>query len=58
MKKLISLFLCLCLAAGLAPAAAESADAARTVGAKWIAACTEPSPGWARSVPRTTLRPV
>ena len=36
MKKLISLFLCLCLAAGLAPAAAESADAARTVGAKWI----------------------
>ena len=36
MKKLISLFLCLCLAAGLAPAAAESADAARAVGAKWI----------------------
>ena len=36
MKKLISLFLCLCLAAGVAAAEAESADAARTVGAKWI----------------------
>ena len=36
MKKLISLFLCLCLAASLVPAAAESADAARAVGAKWI----------------------
>ena len=36
MKKLISLFLCLCLAAGVAAAEAESADAGRTVGAKWI----------------------
>ena len=35
MKKLISLFLCLCLAANLVPAAAESADAGRP-GAKWI----------------------
>ena len=36
MKKLISLFLCLCLMAGIMPVMAESADAARTVGAKWI----------------------
>ena len=35
MKKLISLFLCLCLAAGVAATEAESADAGRP-GAKWI----------------------
>ena len=35
MKKLISLFLCLCLAAGVAMAEADSADAGRP-GAKWI----------------------
>ena len=35
MKKLISLFLCLCLMAGIMPVMAESADAGRP-GAKWI----------------------